>query len=229
MGHRYRLTWISSDVLHSLKNTISLPTLGFAIRQITARLLVEVFLVGKLGKGSITLYNSAFRIFSAIQTLIGISIATTGLPDMSEEITEENKQKFRQTLVGNIRTAIFIAAPISLMLLFGSSKISQLLFSDNRFSEQSIQQISQLLFCLSFATVFFCLIPVLNAGLYAQRAFGYVFRNMVTMAVLNFAIAIGLVNVWGLTGIAIAVSLTALLAVVNISYLLQKTGVSLFS
>ncbi len=229
MGHRYRLTWLTSDVLHSLKNTISLPTLGFAIRQITARLLVEVFLVGKLGKGSITLYNSAFRIFSALQTLIGISIATTGLPNMSEEITEENKQKFRQTLIGNIRTVIFIAVPISLMLLFGSSKISQLLFSDNKFSEQSIQQISQLLFYLSFATVFFCLIPVLNAGLYAQRAIGYVFRNMVTMAVLNFAIAIGLVNVWGLTGIAIAVSLTAVLAVVNISYLLHKTGVSLFS
>ncbi|MYF98553.1 hypothetical protein F4212_05370 [Candidatus Poribacteria bacterium] len=229
IGHRYMLTGLSSDVFRTLKNTISLPTLGFTIRQMTARLLVEVFLVGKLGKGAITLYNSAFRIFSAIQTLIGISIATTGLPSMTEEITEEDKGKFRQTLMGNIRTVIFIAVPISLFLIFGSSIIAKLLYGDDKFSEQSIQQISQLLFCLSFATVFFCLIPVLNAGLYAQRAFGYVFRNMVTMAVLNFIIALGLVNVWGLTGIAIAVSLTAVIAVVNLSYLLQKTGVSLFS
>lgn len=227
-GHRYMFTWISSDVLYTLKNTISLPTLGFAIRQMTARLLVEVFLVGKLGKGAITLYNSAFRIFSAIQTLIGISVATTGLPNMTEEITGENKLKFKQTLIGNIRTVIFIAVPISLILIFGSSIIAKLLFGDEKFSEQSIQQISQLLFCLSFATVFFCLIPVLNAGLYAQKAFGYVFRNMVTMAVLNFIIALGLVSVWGLTGIAIAVSLTAVIAVVNLSYLLHKTGVSLF-
>ncbi len=225
-GQSYMLTWVSGDVFRSLRNTISLPTLGFAIRQITARLLVEVFLVGKLGKGAITLYNSAFRIFSAIQTLIGISIATTGLPDMAEDNTEENKQKFRRMIIGNIRTVIYIAVPIMLLFLFGASVIAEVLYGD-KFAEESVQQIAHILLCLSFATVFFCLIPVLNAGLYAQKAFGFIFRNMVTMAVLNFALALGLVSVWGLTGIALAVSLTAVIAVVNLSYLLGKTGASL--
>ncbi len=226
-GQPYMMTWVSVDVLRSLWNTISLPTLGFAIRQMIGRLVVEVFLVGKLGKGSITLYNSAFRIFSAIQTLIGISIATTGLPDMAEDNTEENKQKFRHTLIGNIRTVIYIAVPITLFFLFGSSIIAKVLYGD-KFAEESVQQIAHILLCLSFATVFFCLIPVLNAGLYAQKAFKLIFRNMLTMAIINFVVAYILVTVWELNGIAITVSVTAFLAVGNLVFLLRKTGVSLY-
>jgi peptidoglycan biosynthesis protein MviN/MurJ (putative lipid II flippase) len=228
-GHRYRLTWVSLDTLRSLKDTITLPTLGFAIRQTTARLLVDVFLVGRLGEGAITLYNSAFRIFSAIQTLIGISIATTGLPDMAADKVAADKLKLKRILLRNIRTVLYIAIPVTVLLLFGSTIIAQLLFRRSKFDESAIQQIAQLLFWLSTGTVFSCLIPVLNAGLYAQKAYGFIFRNMVTMAILNFAIAYGLVIVCGLQGVALTVSSTAVLAVGNLIYLLRKTGVALYT
>ena len=228
-GHRYRLKWVSLDTLRALRDTITLPTLGFAVRQTTARLLVDVFLVGRLGEGTITLYNSAFRIFSAIQTLIGISIATTGLPDMAADSMENNKLKLKQTLLRNIRAVLYIAVPITILLLFGSTKIALFLFGGSKFDEQSVQQIAQLLFWLSMGTVFSCLIPVLNAGLYAQRAYGLIFRNMVTMAALNFAVAYGFLMVWGLLGVALTVAATALLAVANLIYLLRKTGVSVYT
>ena len=188
-----------------------------------------MFLVGKLGKGAITLYNSAFRIFSAIQTLIGISIATTGLPDMAADNAEENKQKLKQTLLRNLRTVLYIAVPITFLLLLGSTKIAHILYGRGELADRSVQQIGQILFCLSIGTVFSCLIPVLNAGLYAQKAYGLIFRNMVTMAVLNFVVAYILVTVWELTGIAIAIVVTAVLAVANLVFLLRKTGVSLYS
>ena len=226
-GHRYQLTWISLDTLRSLRDAITLPTLGFAIRQTIARLLVDVFLVGKLAEGAITLYNSAFRIFSAIQTLIGISIATTGLPDMAADKVAVDKVRLRRMLLRNIRTVLYIAIPVTVLLLFGSTVIAQLLFSGGKFDESAIKQIAQLLFWLGTGTVFSCLIPVLNAGLYAQKAYKFIFRNMVTMAVLNFAIAYGLVTVFGLQGVALTVSGTAVLAVGNLIYLLRKTGVAL--
>lgn len=229
VGHRYQLTGFSLDILRSLKNTITLPTLGFTLRQTIARLLVDVFLVGKLGEGAITLYNSAFRIFSAIQTLIGISIATTGLPDMAADKVAVDKIKLRQILLRNIRAVLYIAIPATVLLLFGSTIIAQLLFGSSKFDESAIRQIAQLLFWLGTGTLFSCLIPVLNAGLYAQKAYRLIFRNMVTMAGLNFAIAYGLVGVLGLQGIALTVSGTAVLAVGNLSYLLQKTGIALFT
>ena len=228
-GNGYRFSWISFDALRSLKRTITLPTLGFAIRQMTARIIVEVLLVGKLGKGAITLYNSAFRIFSAIQTLIGISIATIGLPGMAADSVEDNKQKLKRTLLRNVRSVLYITVPIILILIFSTTKISQLLYGGSKIDEQSVQQIAQLLFWLSIGTVFSCLIPVLNAGLYAQKAYGLIFRNMVTMAALNLVVAYTLVTVLELKGITLAVVVTALLAVVNLAFLLRKTGVSLYS
>ena len=110
----------------------------------------------------------------------------------------------------------------------GSTKIAHILYGRGELADRSVQQIGQILFCLSIGTVFSCLIPVLNAGLYAQKAYGLIFRNMVTMAVLNFVVAYGLVTVWELTGIAIAIVVTAVLAVANLVFLLRKTGVSLY-
>ncbi len=224
-GYRYRFSWISFDALRSLKDAISLPTIGFAIRQLTARIIVEILLVGRLGKGAITLYNSAFRVFSAIQSLIGISIATTGLPEMTTDSIEKDLKKLKQTLLRKLRWVIYIAIPLFIILLFSASRIAQLLFSGEKFNPMAVEQIGKLLMWLSLGTVFSCMIPVLNAGLYAQKEYGLVFRNMVTMAVLNLLIALVLLSVWGLNGIALTISITAFLAAGNLVFLLSKTGV----
>ena len=227
-GHRYAFTGVSVDTLRSLKNTVTLPTLGFGIRQIVNRLLVEVYLVSQLGGGAITLYKSAFQIFSALQTLIGISLATTGLPDMATYDATNDKIGLGRTLNRNARVAIIIGFPVTLVLLIFHEKISWILYGRGTIDQASIQLIGQLLFWLSTGMIFSCLIPVLNAGLYAQKAYRAVFTNMVTMAILNFLLAYGLIETWWLLSVALSVSITALLAVGNLTYLLRRTRVSWF-
>ncbi len=228
IGHRYEVTGISLDTLRALKNTITLPTLGFAVRQITNRLLIEVYLVSQFGQGLITLYKSAFQIFSALQTLIGTSIATTGLPDMAADDAMNDKQKLGRTLNRNVRTAIIIGFLATLFMLIFHGKISWLLYGRGELSKTKIELIGQLLFWLSAGMLFSCLIPVLNAGLYAQKAYGSIFANMVTMALFNFLIAYGLIETWWIFGVALSVSVTALLAVGNLTFLLRRTRVSWF-
>ena len=225
-GHRYEVTGISLDTLRSLKNTVTLPTLGFAIRQITNRLLVEIYLVSQLGEGIITLYNSAFRIFSALQTLIGVSIATTGLPDMATDDAVNDKRKLGQTLNRNARAVIIIGFLATLFILIFHGKISWLVYGRGTLDNTAVELIGQLLFWLSAGMVFSCLIPVLNAGLYAQKAYRLVLANMVTMALLNFLLAYGLIKTWWVLGVAFSISTTAVLAVGNLTYLLRRTRVS---
>ena len=225
-GHRYEVTGISLDTLRSLKNTVTLPTLGFAVRQVTNRLLVEIYLISQLGTGAVTLYKCAFQIFSALQTLIGISIATTGLPDMAADDAINDKQKLGRTLNQNTRIAIIIGFPVTLFMLIFHGKISWLLYGRGKFDDAAIKLIGQLLFWLSSGMVFSCLIPVLNAGLYAQKAYRYVFANMVTMALINFLVAYSLIETWWILGVALSISITAVLAVGNLTYLLRKTRIS---
>ncbi len=228
IGHQYEITSISLDTLRFLKNSVTLPTLGFAIRQITNRLLVEIYLVSKLGEGIIALYDAAFRIFSALQTLIGTSIATTGLPDMAADNAVNNKRKLEQTLNRNARAAIIIGFLATLFMLIFHEKISWLIYGRAERDDTVVELIGQLLFWLSAGMLFSCLIPVLNAGLYAQKAYRSIFVNMITMALLNFLIAYGLIETWWILGVALSVSITALLAVGNLTYLLQRTRVSWF-
>lgn len=227
-GHRYEVTGISLNTLHALKNSVTLPTLGFAIRQITNRLLIEVYLVSQFGQGVITLYKSAFQIFSALQTLIGISIATTSLPDMAADDAEKNKRKLGQTLNRNARTTIIIGFLATLFMLIFHEKISWFIYGRSERSSAVVELIGQLLFWLSAGMLFSCLIPVLNAGLYAQKAYRSIFANMVTMALLNFLIAYGLIKTWWILGVSLSVSITALLAVGNLTHLLRRTRVSWF-
>ena len=227
-GHRYELKGISLDTLRALKNSVTLPTLGFAVRQLTNRLLIEIYLISQLGAGVITLYKSAFQIFSAVQTLIGISIATTGLPDMAADDAVNDKQKLGQTLNRNARTAIIIGFMATLFMLILHEKISWFVYGRGESAGAAIEPIGQLLFWLSTGMLFACLIPVLNAGLYAQKAYRAVFRNMVTMALLNFLIAYALIKTWWIFGVALSISVTALLAVGNLTYLLRRTRVSWF-
>ncbi len=242
-GHRYELTRPGRETLHALKSALTLPTLGFAIRQLSTRLFVEVYLIGQFGAGLITLYNSAFRIFSAIQTLIGISLATTALPNMAthhaekehpasaetqEKSSRQDKQnRTRAPLQKNARAAVLIAFPVTLGMLIAHEQIIKGLYGQSSLSHAAMQLIADLLFWLSAGMIFSCLIPMLNAGLYAQKAYGLVFRNMVTMAVLNISVAYACVATsWWVLGIALAVSISAILAVVNLTYLLRKTGIS---
>ena len=132
--------------------------------------MVEIYLVSQLGQGIITLYNSAFRIFSALQTLIGVSIATTGLPDMATDDAVNDKRKLGQTLNRNARAVIIIGFLATLFMLIFHGKISSLIYGRGEFDNTAVELISQLLFWLSTGMVFSCLIPVLKCR--ALRAKG---------------------------------------------------------
>lgn len=147
---------------------------------------------------------------------------------MATDHAANDKKKLGRTLNRNVRTAIIIGTPVILILLIFHGKISWLLYGRGTTDQASIELIGQLLFWLSAGLIFSCLIPVLNAGLYAQKAYKAIFANMVTMAFLNFIAAYGLIEIRGLTGVALAVPITALLAVGNLTRLLRKTKVSWF-
>ena len=173
-----------------------------------------------------TLYKSAFQIFWHYRPLSVLVSQQPGLPDMATHSATNDKIGLGRTLNRNARAAIIIGFPATLVLLIFHEKISWILYGRGSIDQASIELIGQLLFWLSTGMIFSCLIPVLNAGLYAQKAYRAVFTNMVTMAIFNFLLAYGLIETWWLLSVALSVSITALLAVGNLTYLLRRTQIS---
>jgi murein biosynthesis integral membrane protein MurJ len=225
-GHQHDwLAWISKDDLVSLWQTNTLPTLGFIVRQ--GSRLVERQLASLVAVGGVASYYFAFRLFSAVQTLVGSSLATTSLPKMTEHGLAGDRSRLAATLRKNLIRAVFMTLPAVVLILLFHSEIIRWLYGRGSFNETSIQQSSQIFFCLGMGLAFFCSVPILQSGLYALRAYGLVFRNMFIVASANIFLAWLFSRWWGLVGIAVAVSLSAVLSVCNVIYLLHKSGVPL--
>lgn len=227
-GHQHNwLAWVSRDDLASVWQSNSLPTLGFIIRQ--GSRLVERQLASLVAVGGVASYYFAFRLFSALQTLVGSSIATTSLPKMAEHGLAGESSKLAAALRKNLMGALLLTLPGVILVLGFHNEIVGWVYGRGSFNEMSIQQTARVFFWLCMGLVFFCWIPIIQSGLYALKAYRLVFDNMLAIAFVNVVLAWLLSQWWGLVGIAIAVSLSAALSMTNIIYLLHKSGVRLLS
>jgi murein biosynthesis integral membrane protein MurJ len=226
-GHRHIwLAWTTREDLSRLKSAAFLVTLGFLLRNCLR--ILERLLASLVAVGGISSYYFAFRLVSALQTLIGGSIATTALPGMTEHDIRGDKARLARALRRNITRTLLLSLPPCVLMVVFHHRLISFVYGRGNFGEESIQVTSQILFWLGFGLVFWCLAPVFQSGLYAQRAYHLIFRNMIIVIIVNVGLAVILSQLWGLVGIAVATTLSTGCAIINMVYLLQTTGVYLF-
>lgn len=225
-GFQYNwLVFPSKESLSQLWSAASLPTTGFILMQ--GLRLIERFFASLVAVGGVATYYFAFRIFSAIQTLIGVSIATTGLPKMTEHNLAGNKSQLANAIGKSFVRTLLLTLPVLIIVLFGHKLIIASIYGHGVFNSNSIQNTAQVFFWLGLGLVFNCITPVLQSGLYAQKRYDLVFRDMFILAIVNVSLAWILSQFYGLIGIASAVSISVMLSVINLVYLIHKTGVPL--
>lgn len=223
--HLWRV-WPRKSHWRKLKAVVSWPLAGFVVRQ--GSRMVERAIASLVAVGGVSAYYLAFRVFSGVQTIVGISIATTELPDLSVYSAAGQFKRLRRVLRTNlIRGALLTLPVVGLMMVF-SEPLVRLLYGRGAFDPAAVDQTAYLLFWLSTGMVFNVLVPVLQSVLYSLKAFRLIFRNMVTIAVFNVLTAWGLAEGmgWGLRGLAAAVALSAAASVGNLLYLLGRSNIS---
>lgn len=226
-GHQHQwLAWAGKDDLLRLWQAGSLPTIGFVIK-LGSNLVKSQMLPSLVAVGGVSTFYFAIRIVSAAQTIIGVSIATTSLPAMTEHDLAGHKSRLGSALRKNLTKTLLVSLPAVLFIVVSHGEIIRLLYGHGSFEATSIEQTSQVFLWLGLSLAFISLIPVLEAGLYAQRAYGLVVWSMVTMAFVGVALSWLFWQVWGLIGIAMSWPVMAIIYVILIIYLLHQKGVSL--
>ncbi|WP_263808569.1 murein biosynthesis integral membrane protein MurJ [Salinibacter sp.] len=216
--------WPTSKDIGEIRAALSWPSMGFVVRQV-ARLL-ERAIASLVMVGGVSSYYFASRIYSGIQSVIGTSIATTGLPDLSLQSTKGGRKEARRQVRKQTFQVILLAVPATMVLLLFSETIIGLVYGRGEFGAEAVRRTTSLLSWFGPGILFSCLIPTLSTVLYSLRKYRYVFWNMVAMAGLNLALAWGLARTvgFGLQGIAASVSLTALCGAVGLAFLIRKAG-----
>lgn len=219
--------WPTSKDIGEIRAALSWPTMGFVVRQV-ARLL-ERAIASLVMVGGVSSYYFASRIYSGIQSVIGTSIATTGLPDLSLQRTEGDRKEAQKQVRKQAFQVVLLAVPATVVLLLFSETIISLVYGRGEFGTEAVLRTTNLLFWFGPGILFSCLIPTLSTVLYSLRKYQYVFWNMVAMAGLNLTLAWGLARTagFGLPGIAASVSLTALCGALGLAFLIRKAGLPL--
>ncbi|MGF1486522.1 MAG: murein biosynthesis integral membrane protein MurJ [Prochloraceae cyanobacterium] len=228
LGHQHQwLAIASKEDLVRLWGAGFLPTIGFIFRQ-TGNIISRQSLVTLAAPpGGVAIFYFATRLFAAAQNLIGVSIVTTSLPAMTEHDLAGNRAKLAAAIRKNLADVLIVTLPAVFLIVFFNEYIINLIYQRGNFSAEDVKQTSEIFFWLGWGLIFTSLVPVLNSGLYAQRAYNVVFKVMVSMTFVGVILSWIFLQWKGLAGVAIAISLNGLIAVLTLIYCLSKTGISL--
>jgi len=222
-GHRHG--WTVRPTLRDLadvRGAIGWPTLGFVVRQ--GSRFVERMLASLVAPGGVAAFYFAFRLFSASQTLVGSTVATTGLPTLSTLYARGESRLLGRSLESRILITLAITVPAAALVLVFHDPIVGLLYHRGAFGARSVQRTGRLLYWFGWGIVFLSLATVLQSALYACGSYRLVFRNMLVTSVLNAGLAWWLSRGLGLSGIAIAETVTAAVTTLNAVLLVRLAG-----
>lgn len=174
------------------------------------------------GREIISSFNYAVRLMELPQGVVGISLATVLLTELSTLAVDKKYPEFRSTLTEGLQQLIFLTLLPLVLLLTLSEPIVRLLFERGEFQAGSTAQVSFMILCLSPSLMAFSLNNVLARAFYALGDTKTPMRISLAAIAANFLAALVSVSMMPRAGLAIANSASATLQCFFLFYALKR-------
>lgn len=196
---------------------------GVSVAQIN--LLVNTLLASFLVTGSVSWLYYADRLMEFPLGVFGIALATVILPSLSNKHASASREEFSHLLDWGLRWVFIVGIPASVALTLLAGPILATLFQYGAFEQRDVEMSAQALQAFSLGLVAFIVIKVLAPGFYARQDTKTPVRVGVTALVANIVFSFLLVYPLAHTGLALAVSLSAVINAALLFRLLRQQGV----
>jgi len=139
----------------AIKEMISLGFIFFiAIVASQLNIVVDIIMASYLAPGSIAALGYAGKLVQVPLVIFSSSIAIAVFPFFSSQVAENKIEEMKDSLAKSIRMAGFILIPITVILIFLSRPLIQLLFERGVFSSRATGLIGIILICYSLGLFF---------------------------------------------------------------------------
>ncbi|HEX7170545.1 MAG TPA: murein biosynthesis integral membrane protein MurJ [Rubrobacter sp.] len=167
----------------------------------------------------------AFTIFSLPYGVFVVAITTALMPELSEKYSLRDADGYRDTFSFGLRTMAFVVVPSAVGMISLSEPLVGVLYEHLNFGPRETDLVSGLLVVYAAGLLGY------SVYFYLVRAF-YSRQNTKTPAALNVvifllyaALAYGLSQVWGLTGVVVGLTVAySALAVLSLAAMRRETG-----
>jgi len=194
--------------------------LGLAAGQLN--FIVSTVLASSLGVGSVTAYNYAFQLNQIPVGVLGVSVAVALFPTFSRDAALGNIGEIRRQLSTSLRLLIFLAAPLTAVMIVLSGPIASVFFQYGLFSAAAADRTASALAFFSIGLTGHIVVHVMTRAFYAMQDT----RTPVLWAIIAVAINVPLMIIlsgpMGVEGLALALSIAASLEVLGLVWALRR-------
>jgi putative peptidoglycan lipid II flippase len=194
----------------------------FGVAVVQLNFLVETSLASLLATGAVSALNYAWRVMLVPQAVIAQSVATAAFPTFADQYSRGQIQQLRSTLSATVRSIFFIAIPAGIGLLVLSEPIIQLVFQRGRFTETSTALVAAALSAYALGLIGHSGVEILARAFYALHDTKTPVLLGVLSLAINLVMSLSLINVLGVTGLALANTTAALIEMMLLIVVIRK-------
>ena len=222
--HNFKIN-IYDKNLHQL-SILSIPIiLGTSLEQIN--ILIDRTVASNLGSGAITILNYAGKLNGAILSLSIIAILNILFPKFSSLVSQNNIEKLKEQVKYIINMIFIFAFPIMFGIIILSKEISMFIFGRGNLDKNLVLTIAKCLSYYSLCFVALCLRDLSTKIFYSFKNSRTPVINSSIGIILNIILNIVLSKYLGVSGIALATSISTIFISVLLFYNLKKYNIYL--
>jgi putative peptidoglycan lipid II flippase len=219
----FRFVWVNpfrDPVVREVLRKMGPATIGAAAYQINV--LTTSFFAGAVSEYAVASFAYATRLMELPQGIVGISLATYLLTELSGLAVDKKFPEFRRTLKEGLLHMVFVNALAMVLLVSLAQPMIRLLFQHGRFTEISTLRCTGALVFLAPGLLFFSANNILARAFYALN------DTRTPMMISLFCLGTNLLLVfyfaaqWQQRGLALANTLSASINMCLLFYALKK-------
>ena len=213
---------VLKEKMSSLKNMVFLM-----IPRSLSIIANQVFLLGvtivatMLREGSLSVFNFANDIQNLPQTVFALSFAVAAFPVLSKLKIEKKQKEFTKVSLETLTQIFFFLIPIAIWFIVFREPIIRLLLGYGKFDWYSTSQTIKVFSILSFGMIFQGVNALLLRIFFAQKNTFKPFIAAIVSYLLGFLLCYKFGLVFGVEGLALAVTLTYFLYFLILGILLK--------
>lgn len=199
---------------------LSAWTLGYVVtNQIS---LIVVKNLADPGSGNQDAYSKAFIFFMLPHSLLTLSIATTFVPELVRRVRQNDQNGFTHQMTLGMRWVVILTAPAAIIIGVLAQPIVVTLLQYGNFSLDAATNTAEALAGFAVGLTGFSLYIFCLRGFYAHQNTRTPFYVNALQNALNIALAVILVDRWGVFGLGLAFGISYIIAAIVVSVLLHR-------
>jgi putative peptidoglycan lipid II flippase len=220
VGRRYELRVdLDHPGVRQVARLMGPRMLGLAAGQLN--FLVSTFLASGLAVGSLAVYNFAFQLSQLPVGIIGVSVATALFPTMSRSAALGNVGEIRRQVAGAMRVLIFVAAPLMAVMIVLREPLTAVFYQYGDFSQADTERTANALGWFAIGLVGHIVVSVLTRAFYAMQDTRTPVAWAIVAVAINVVLMLALVGPMGIEGLALALSISAVIEVIGLLWSLR--------